>query len=104
KLNNVSIHKCKMIFALEGTRPNTAPPARDSGRNGLHTPSNRRDGTDGGLGERRSAGLSRVGRRFARWPAMLVDRNARLWLRLADENRRDRRQQEDGENGGRRLS
>ena len=52
-------------------------------------------------GERRSAGLSRAGRRFARWSDALEDRNWRLRRRLIDEKRSDRRQDEDGE--GRRA-
>ena len=60
----------------------------------------RRVGTEEGLGERRSAGLSRAGRRFARRSDAFEDRNRRLRLRFIDENRSDGRQEQNGESRG----
>ena len=53
--------------------------------------------TEEELGERRSAGPERVGRRFARRTDALEDRNRRLRLRFTDENRSYGRQEEIGE-------
>ncbi len=57
----------------------------------------RRVGTEEGLDERRSAGLSRVGRGFARRTDVLEDWNGRLRFRLIDENRIYSRQEKNGE-------
>lgn len=84
-----------------------APPVRHSGKNGLHTPSDRRVEREGGLGEGRSAGLQGIGRRFARRPNALKDRNWRLRFRFAKKNRQIQRQEADGHHdvvGWQRLS
>lgn len=60
----------------------------------------RRVGTREGLGERRSAGLSRVGRRFAWRTDTLENRNRRLRLRFTDENRSEGGQEKNGESRG----
>ena len=60
----------------------------------------RRVGTREGLGERRSAGLSRAGWRFARWTNTLENRNRRLRLRFTDENRSEGGQEKNGESRG----
>ena len=48
----------------------------------------------------RSAGLSRAGRRFARWADALEDRDRRWRLWFIEKNRSDRRQKENSESRG----
>ena len=90
-----------------GSRPKKTCPEHGSAceafrRNGRHTPNESARLTEEGLGERRSAGLSRAGRRFARRTDALENRNRRLRFRLSDENRSDDGQTENGEGRGAR--
>ena len=90
----------KWFLASTEHARNMAPPARHTGRNGRHASTELARRTEEGLGKRWSAGLSRVGRRFARRTDALEDRDRRPRLRLVDENRSDGRQEENGESRG----